>query len=153
MIRSEFVERIPHLIRWLLIPLASLFSYLLTAFAINILGLILVYFGPAYGGWNEKLFSHLVSPGISGFVAIYVCAILAPSAKRGVAIFISAVWFVLAGGMLALAVWSAEWSTSLAVVSTAVGCGFALSMVQEEVLSEASYERYGDLTQSSANDT
>lgn len=153
MIRLDLVERIPNLIRWLLIPLASLLAYVLTGFVINILGAIFVFISSVYGGWNQKFFTYLVSPGVSGFAAIYISVILAPLAKRAVAIFISAVWFVIAGGMLAFAYWNTDWGLSLAVVSTAVGCGFALSMVQEEVLSEIKNDLYDDFIEHPERET
>jgi hypothetical protein len=139
MIKLDLVEKIPNFLRWILIPIVSVLAYLITSVLVNVGGTILTFLSMERGGWGQNFWTYLASPGLSGFVAVYSSAILAPKAKRGTAILVFAIWLVLAGGIAALSVFQRDWPQMLAVVSTIVGCGAAFFGVQEEVKREALY--------------
>lgn len=133
MYRNKFVEKLPSILRWILIPIASVLSYVIVSMLVNVGGWILTFLSTDRGGWGINFWTYLISPGLSGYVAVYISAILAPSGKRATTIVLAGVWFLLSGIFAYTSVITGQWANLIAVVSTVVGCGVALSQVQDEI--------------------
>lgn len=133
MYRNEFIEKLPAILRWILIPIASVLSYVIVSMAVNIGGWIVTFLSSDRGGWGINFWTYLISPGLSGWVAVYISAILAPNGKRATAIVLAGVWFLLSGIFAYTSVMTGQWANLIAVVSTAAGCGVALSQIQTDI--------------------
>jgi hypothetical protein len=132
--KINFIERLPSFFRWILIPLVSVLGYLLVSLIVNIAGLIMTFISVDRGGFGINFWTYLISPGLSGYFAVYSSAIIAPSGKRVTAIIMGGTWFMLAGIFAYTSIIIGQWSNLIAVVSTVVGCGFALVHVQTELM-------------------
>lgn len=134
MYKINLVERLPAFLRWILIPLVSVLGYVLVSLIVNIAGLIITFISADRGGFGINFWTYLISPGLSGYFAVYSSAIIAPSGKRVTAIIMGGTWFVLAGIFAYTSIVVGQWSNLIAVVSTVVGCGIALAHVQRELM-------------------
>jgi hypothetical protein len=132
--KINFIERLPSFLRWVLIPLVSVLGYVLVSLIVNLAGLIMTFISAERGGFGINFWTYLISPGLSGYFAVYSAAIIAPSGKRVTAIIIGGTWFMLAGIFAYTSIVTGQWSNLIAVVSTVVGCGFALTHVQRELI-------------------
>ena len=110
-ILDEYFEKLPDWLRWILILPASLLVYVLANVLTNIAGKLLEFF--SRDPWSDKVFTHLVSPGVAGFFAIAIAIALAPRAKPTVAFLITGVWLLIYGALITFAFLTGDWKSAI----------------------------------------
>jgi len=113
-ILEVYFRKIPDWLRWILILPFSVLSYLLTTVASNILGKVIEFF--SRDPVSEKVFTHLLSPGFAGFMAIAVVIVLAPNAKQKVAFAVTGLWLIFYGASSAFAILIGDWKSTIPVL-------------------------------------
>ncbi len=108
---DQYFDKLPSWLRWIFILPASLLVYLLANFFTNIAGKLLEFF--SRDPWSDKLFTHLVSPGVAGFLAVGIAIGLAPRAKPTVAFLITGFWLLIYGGLITFAFLAGDWSSAI----------------------------------------
>ena len=122
----DFVNKLPNFLRWLLLPFASIITWWLVNFLGQFAAKLIIFLSNPAGGWGENFFLYLLNPGISGYCAVYVAMLFAPSKRLYVAYISGFIWiaFSVAAGVLAAVTYS--WPAVLACVATLVGCAIAI---------------------------
>ena len=122
----DFVNKLPNFLRWLLLPFASIIAWWLVNFLGQYAAKLIIFLSNPAGGWGENFFLYLLNPGISGYCAVYVAMLFAPSKRLYVAYISGFIWiaFSVAAGVLAAVTYS--WPAVLACIATLVGCAIAI---------------------------
>jgi hypothetical protein len=108
---DQYIDKLPSWLRWILILPASLSVYVLANLLANFAGKLLNFFSRE--PWSDKLFTHLVSPGVAGFFAIAIAIALAPRAKPTVAFVITGVWLFVYGASITFAFLTGDWRSAI----------------------------------------
>jgi hypothetical protein len=108
---DKYCDKLPSWLRWILIFPASLLVYVLANILTNIAGKLLEFF--SRDPWSDKLFTHLVSPGVAGFFAIAIAIALAPRAKPTVAFLITGIWLLIYGALITFAFLTGDWRSAI----------------------------------------
>lgn len=127
----DFIEKIPNFWRWILIPISSIFTWLLVLFVGKIVGKLVVFIQAGLG-YSENFFEYLLNPGLAGYFAVLIAILFAPRKKRIVGIVLGVFWVMVAGIMAFAAVLISNWASLLAAVATLIGCGVAIYQANEE---------------------
>jgi hypothetical protein len=121
----HLIYKLPNWLRWLLLPIASILSWLLVNFIGKIATKILVFLsGPT--GLSENFFEYFLNPGISGYCAIQVAMAFAPKHKKNVGYTAAFLWVVLFGVVLVFNTMLKEWPSVLSSITTIAGCAIAM---------------------------
>ncbi len=116
---ERYCDKMPRWLRWILLFPASVLFYVLANFLINIAGKLLDFFyrDPV---WSDKIFTHLISPGVAGFYAVGVAIAIAPGAKSTTALFITGTCLMIYGGAGFFAAMIGDWGAVIPCVVSAV---------------------------------
>ena len=114
---DEYFEKLPDWLRWILIIPASILAYFLVNFLANISGQLLNFFSRE--PWSDKMFTHLISPGLAGFFAIAIAIALAPRARPTVSFLITGFWLVTYGALVIFAFLAGDWKSAIPGVVSA----------------------------------
>lgn len=119
---ESYCEKLPSWLRWILVLPTTVLFYVLANFLLNIAGKLLEFFSRD-SPWSEKIFTHLISPGVAGFYAVGVAIAMAPGAKSRMALLITGVWLMFYGGAAFFAAMLGDWG---AVIPSVVSAGAAI---------------------------
>ena len=119
---ESYCEKLPSWLRWILVLPTTLFFYVLANFLLNIAGKLLEFFSRD-SPWSDKIFTHLISPGVAGFFAVWVAIAMAPRAKSRTALLITGIWLMIYGGAAFFAAMVGDWG---AVIPCVVSAGAAI---------------------------
>jgi cytochrome bd-type quinol oxidase subunit 2 len=121
----NLIYKLPKLLRWILLPFASVVGW----FLVNILAKLaskIIMFLSSPGGWSENFFEYVLIPGIAGFCAVYIAMIFAPKHKKFVGYATAFLWVGFAGALAFFNIMLKEWPALLSSITTMVGCTFAI---------------------------
>ena len=127
---DEYFEKLPDWLRWVLIIPSSILVYFLANLIVNIAGKLLDFF--SRDPWNEKLFTHLISPGVAGFFAVAIAIALAPRARPFVSFLITSIWLFVYGGLLTFAFLAGDWKSAIPCLISAVAAIMAFIQYKSE---------------------
>lgn len=119
---ERYCEKLPKWLRWIVLFPVSVLFYVLANFLLNIGGKLLEFFSRD-SPWSDKIFTHLISPGVAGFYAVGVAIAMAPGAKSTTALLITGVWLMIYGGAAFFAAMVGDWG---AVIPSVVSAGAAI---------------------------
>lgn len=120
---EDLFEKIPNWIRWILICPLSVLTYLLGNMITNIAGTLLNFF--SRDPWSDKVFTHLVSPGVAGYASVAVAIALAPKGKIKVGLLITGVWLIAYGAVIMLAFANGDWKSAIPGIASAATAVYA----------------------------
>ena len=119
----DFFKKIPNWLRWILIFPTSIFTYFVADFLTNILGKLAIFF--SRDPWSDKVFTHLLAPGVAGYSSIVIAIAMAPKGQGQVAMLMTGIWLVAYGAMITVAFASGDWKSAIPGVASAVASLYA----------------------------
>ena len=123
------IEKLPSWLRWTLLPLASIGTYVVVNFVVSIIGSLLDFLSRS--PWGSNFSTHVVAPGLAGYWAIAAIAVVAPGGRATASLVGSGCWMFVFGAATFFALLNPGWGTLLPVACSVVGLIYGLTAVNE----------------------
>lgn len=120
----------PIWVRWTMLLPLSVGTYFLINLVFNLIGMVFNFVGSS--PYNQKFFTHLVSPYMGGLYCISWPLESSPGRKRIVGLFLSAIWMAAFGAWTFVGVRLEGWSGLLPPVLSTLGVLYAFSEIRQE---------------------
>jgi len=109
----------PDWLRWILLPVASIGTYVVANFLVGIVGSLLDFLSRS--PWGSNFSTHVVAPGIAGYSAIAVIDSVAPAGRASAALAVAGCWMFVFGAATFFAFLNPSWATFLPIIFSVVG--------------------------------
>lgn len=126
--KSYKFPALPTWARWALLLPFSIVTYFLINFLCNLLGTLLQFIGR--DPYNEKIFTHFISPCVAGFFCVSWPSDWAPKAPKTVGLVLSAIWMAAFGAWAFLGFRLHGFSGLLGPVFSTIGAVYAFSEIR-----------------------
>ena len=129
-----FFHKWPHWLRWILIPFAVVFAYILASVFINILSWFQTGFiGATEDSWFNWLHQFILLPALTCYLSTVAGAAMAPKFKFIASLVIGAIFVLISGsGVFFYMAIKTDYSMLFAMLASAVGAGAAILQMKEE---------------------
>lgn len=124
-----FIEKLPAWLRWTLLPIASVGTYVVVNFVVGIVGSFLDFISRS--PWGSNFSTHVVAPALAGYWAIATIAVVAPAGRATASLVGTGCWMFVFGVATFFALLNPGWGTLLPVAFSVVGLIFGLMAVTE----------------------
>ncbi|HAC90995.1 MAG TPA: hypothetical protein DCF63_10255 [Planctomycetaceae bacterium] len=126
---TSFIARFPSWLRWLLLPVASVGTYIVVTIVVGIVGSLLDFLSRS--PWGSNFSTHVVAPGVAGYCSVLALAVVAPSAQGRTALVGTALWMFVFGALTYFAFLNPGWGSFLPVVFSIFGAVSGLAASYE----------------------
>jgi hypothetical protein len=133
--KNKYFDRLPHWLRWLLLPVVVILTNLLATAAIGIvLWIKLMFSGAADGSWINWLIFYVIQPGGASYLTVIAGVYCIPKHHFVFALILGAI-FALFNGMAIIDLSEARVNieTLVAVTCGTLGAGFAILEVKNKL--------------------
>ena len=120
----QLIYKLPDWVRWILLPFASIISWLLVNILAKFAAKILLFLSNT--GWSENFFEYFLNPGFAGFCAVYSGMVFAPKNKKLSGYVVAFLWIALSAALAVFDIMTTQWPALLASITTIAGCYFAI---------------------------
>ncbi len=128
----ETLSKLPVWLRWLLVPIAASLSLILVGLIAGIFFWLQAKFlGLGEGAWLYLIQKSVLAGGIAGFSVIHFGVIVAPSGKKVTSLVLGALFVMMGGLSLLIALEKRDFWGAAEVVSVIVGIGIGVYTVFE----------------------
>ncbi len=124
-----FIEKLPAWLRWMLMPFASIGTYVVVNFVVGIVGSLLDFLSRS--PWGSSFSTHVVAPAVAGYFAIATIAVVAPAGRATASLAGSGCWMFVFGVATFFALLNPGWGTLLPVAFSVAGLISGLIAVTE----------------------
>ncbi len=124
------ISKWPTWLRWLVVLPLSIAVYFLTNLLFNVIGTVFSFVGNS--PYNEKFFTHLLSPCIGGYYCITVPLETTQRHKRLAGIVLSSIWMAAYGAGAVFGLKVDGWKGLLPVVLSTLGTLYAFSEITSD---------------------
>ena len=129
------LKNTPNWLRWTSILPLSVLIYFLVGSVFSIIGMLFLFI--SRDGYNEKLFTHLVSPYFAGLYCVDFPISIAPSNNRIVGMFLAGLWMMGYGAMAVFGAKIDGWTGILPAILSTAGCLYAVSQLEPQDVSNS----------------
>ena len=120
---EQYFAKLPNFIRWLAFLPLSVITYVMANFLTNIAGKLLEFF--SRDPWSDKVYTHLISPGVAGYFSIAIAIAMVPQRKKFVSFLLTAFWLLAYGVLISVALFTDDWKSAIPGVVSAVAAVFS----------------------------
>lgn len=132
--KIEIIEKMPNWLRWTLVPIAVLFSFVVVGLlSQGFVWLQSRMLGLGEDAWLDKIWFNALAPAVTGYFTVIAGVICAPTNKKVVSLVIGILLFMLAGISLMSLLGRGDWWGMINVVATVGGIGGAIYTTFEDV--------------------
>ena len=122
-------ESLKRILRWTIAPIASVASFFIVHFIVNVIGKVVVFLYPE--GWGIHMFEYVISPFLAGQYGMKGFLYIAPRYSRPWTV-VMAGFYCFAFGVLSFAsAYIGEWSSVLWPLSAVAGVFYFLNSGEE----------------------
>jgi hypothetical protein len=127
------VEKLPHWLRWILVPLSAVLALIIVNTIARIFFWIQSRFlGLGEGAWLELIWRHILTGSLTGFSVIYISALVAPAGKKVTSLVIGALFVMIASVSILAALEKKDFWAAVELVCTITGLGIGIYTVFEQ---------------------
>jgi hypothetical protein len=130
---EEYFEKLPSWIRWILFLPLSIIVYVLSNFLTNIGGVLMNFL--SLHPMSDKLFTHIISPAVAGYLAVAFAFAMVPAKKIIVFLIITGIWMIVYGAVVAFALLVNDWRSAIPGIVSAVTATFCYMYYKEQLTS------------------
>ncbi len=133
---SNFFDRFPKWLRWMLLPVAVVAAYIISTAVIGvILWLTRGFIGATDDSWMAWGHYYVIQPGISCYATVLAGSYCAPSKKFATSLILGILFAVLNGmGIMSMTTLGFDFAMFTALIFGIIGAGIAVYQVKEETV-------------------
>ena len=135
-IDSNFFDRFPNWLRWVLLPVAVVAAYIIVTAVIGIiLWITRSFIGATDSSWMAWGHYYVVQPGISCYATVLAGSYCAPSKKFVTSLILGILFTVLNGmGIMSMTALGFDFAMFTALIFGIIGAGTAVFQVKKETI-------------------